>query len=164
MSLASLLGNLPSRGTLTCIQPGAAFTAPPTPYIAAHDTAPPENQVVRTDPTSILIRALQSRKAKEDAKKKAKAADKGKRPIEDGGEVGRASKRAADGAGPSNAAAVAGPSVPAPSEAQFTKLGLQAKTIKDLQIVLKAWNLATGGKKEDLINRILDKQSRSKGS
>lgn len=54
------------------MQPGAAFTAPPAPYIAAHDTTP--QQIVQTDPTSILIRALQSRKAKEEAKRKAKAA------------------------------------------------------------------------------------------
>lgn len=107
MSLASLLGNLPSRwaricsrersggrlrpckhrhasgpphappgrrGTLTSVQPGSAFTAPPVQYVAAHDTAPPEHQVVKTDSTSILIRALQNRKAKEEAKRKAKAA------------------------------------------------------------------------------------------
>ncbi len=90
-------------------------------------------------------------------------ADKGKRPVEDG-EAGRPSKRAADGAGPSHAATGAGPSVPPPSQGNFTKLGLQAKTIKDLQNVLKAWNLPVSGKKEDLVNRILDQQSRSRGS
>lgn len=41
---------------------------------------------------------------------------------------------------------------------------LQAKTIKDLQNVLKAWNLPVSGKKDDLISRILDHQQRSRGS
>ena len=55
------------------VQPGAAFTAPPTAYVADHDTAP--QQVVRNDATSLLIRTLQNKKAKEEAKRKqAKAA------------------------------------------------------------------------------------------
>lgn len=56
------------RGTLVAVQPGAGFTAPPPAYIADHDTAP--QQVVRNDPTSVLIRTLQNKKAKEDAKRK----------------------------------------------------------------------------------------------
>ena len=51
------------------VQPGAAFTAPPPVYIADHDTAP--QQVVRNDPTSVLIRTLQNKKAKEEAKRRA---------------------------------------------------------------------------------------------
>lgn len=51
------------------VQPGSLFAAPPVAYVADHDTAPPEDQVIKTDPTSILIRALQNRKAKEEAKK-----------------------------------------------------------------------------------------------
>ena len=41
---------------------------------------------------------------------------------------------------------------------------MQAKTIKDLQNVLKAWNLPVSGKKEDLITRILDHQQRARAS
>ena len=63
-------------GTLVAVQPGAAFSAPPPAYIADHDTAP--QQVVRNDPTSVLIRTLQNKKAKEDAKRKqSKAAGAG---------------------------------------------------------------------------------------
>lgn len=72
-------------------------------------------------------------------------ADKGKRPAEDG-DAGRAAKRAgtsADGAGTS--AAGAGPSIPPPTHAHYNRLGLQAKTIKDLQNILKAWNLPVSG-------------------
>lgn len=55
------------------VQPGAAFQVAPTPYIADHDTTP--QQVVRMDPTNILIRTLQNKRAKEEAKRKqAKAA------------------------------------------------------------------------------------------
>ena len=73
--------------------------------------------------------------------------DKGKRPAvaaaDDGDGGGRASKRpaaaaAGDGAGPSGAA---GSSVPEPGQSSFTRLGLVQKTIKELQNVLKAWNL-----------------------
>ncbi|PRW56014.1 SAP domain-containing [Chlorella sorokiniana] len=168
MSL-SFLENLPSRGTLVAVQPGAAFTAPPPAYIADHDTAP--QQVVKNDQTSVLIRTLQNKKAKEEAKRKqTKAADKGKRPAaaaaDDGEGGGRASKRpaaaaAGDGAGPSGAA---GSSVPDPGQSSFTRLGLVQKTIKELQNVLKAWNLPVSGKKDDLIQRILDHQKSAKGS
>ncbi|EFN58792.1 hypothetical protein CHLNCDRAFT_140569 [Chlorella variabilis] len=164
MSLAGFLDNLPSRGTLVAVQPGAAFSSPPTVYIADHDTTP--QQVVRNDTTNILIKTLQNKRAKEEAKRKqARAADKGKRPVEEA-EGSRPAKRpaaaAGDGAGPSGAAG-GGSSVPDPAQAGFSKLGLQMKTIKDLQNVLKAWNLTVSGKKDDLIQRILDHQQRARG-
>lgn len=56
----SLVG-LPSQGLLT-VQPGQLGykqrSAAPK-YISLHSTAPPPGQVVRTDPTNILIRSLQ---------------------------------------------------------------------------------------------------------
>lgn len=67
------------------VQPGSLFAAPPAAYVADHDTAPPEDQVIKTDPTSLLIRALQSRKAKEDARKgTAKGKQAGEWPVGDG--------------------------------------------------------------------------------
>ena len=181
------------------VQPGSLFAGPPAAYVADHDTAPPADQVIKTDPTSLLIRALQSRKAKEDARKGAAkvkqagesgqpassgtaspvlpatpaglcvtparcrvAADKGKRPAE-AGDAGRATKRpASDGAGPSGSGAGAAgqpPGGPGPSEASYTRMALQARTIKDLQNVLRAWGLPISGKKEDLVSRILDLQA-----
>lgn len=50
------------------VQPGAAFCAPPVLYIADHDTAP--QQVVKNDTTSHLVRTLQNKKLKEEAKRK----------------------------------------------------------------------------------------------
>lgn len=159
MSLAGFLDNLPSRGTLVAVQPGAAFSAPPALYIADHDTAP--QQVVKNDTTSHLVRTLQNKKLKEEAKRKGKAADKGKRPVEEG-EGGRPAKRPAagdGGPGPSNAAGGSGgASVPDPATSSFNRLGLLSRTIKELQHVLKAWNLTVSGKKDDLIQRILDHQ------
>lgn len=80
-------------------------------------------------------------------------------------EGGRAAKRPAhDGTGPSGSAGPSGSvAVPPPTQTSYTKLGLQAKTIKDLQTVLKSWNLTVSGKKDDLISRILDHQSQHRG-
>lgn len=93
-------------------------------------------------------------------------ADKGKRPVEEG-DAGRPAKRPAGGsdagAGPSSAAGGAGGGVPDPASANFARLGLVQKTIKDLQNVLKAWNLPVSGKKDDLIQRILDHQRSARG-
>ncbi|KAL4443058.1 hypothetical protein ABPG77_008549 [Micractinium sp. CCAP 211/92] len=167
--MAGFLENLPSRGTLVAVQPGAAFCAPPVLYIADHDTAP--QQVVKNDTTSHLVRTLQNKKMKEEAKRKhSRTADKGKRPVEEA-DGGRPAKRPAgggdSGAGPSSAAGSgaggAGSGVPDAASASFTRLGLVQKTIKDLQNVLKAWNLPVSGKKDDLIQRILDHQRSARG-
>lgn len=73
------------------------------------------------------------------------------------GEVGRPAKRAAagsaaaaggDGAGPSGAGASGG--APDPAHSSFNRLGLLAKTIKDLQAVLKAWSLPVRGRQRDV--------------
>ncbi|KAG7669385.1 hypothetical protein Ndes2526B_g05704 [Nannochloris sp. 'desiccata'] len=164
------LKNLPSRGLLTSVQPGSAFVSAPVPYIAAHNTAPPPDQVVKTDPTSLLIKSLQSRKAKEDGMKKKttrQPADKGKRPAE-GAADGEGSKPAKKGtgasdAGPSNAPAQAGPSTLPPAETEYTIELLSKKTIKDLQAILKAWSIPISGKKDDLVHRIFEEQERSQG-
>jgi hypothetical protein len=115
------------------------------------------------------------------------AADKGKRPAEEADAGGAGSSRAkrttaavaetgpsttAAGAGTS-ATAAAGPSrsgsvvgdgvsplVLPPNETSFTRLGLQAKTIKELQVILKGWGLPVSGKKDDLITRLLEHQAR----
>jgi septal ring-binding cell division protein DamX len=164
------------RGLLTSVQPGSAFVSAPVPYIAAHNTSPPPNQIVKTDPTSLLIKSLQSRKAKEEPKKKKPAArqpaDKGKRPAEatadeEGSKPakkGPAASIDASGAGPSNASAqAAGPSMLPPSETEYTIELLSKRTIKDLQAILKAWSLPISGKKDELCRRIFEQQELSQG-
>ncbi|KAL6773904.1 hypothetical protein ACKKBG_A22985 [Auxenochlorella protothecoides x Auxenochlorella symbiontica] len=174
--VAGFLADLPSRGHFTRTKPGPTFLSPATPYIASHDTDPPASQVIKSDPTSILVRALQSRK--EEAKRKQggkAAADKGKRQLDDGPDApGRGAKRAhegAEGAGPSASRAAGGsplfqPStvtpvggLPSPSEAKFSRLALQAWTLRQLQTLLKAWALPSSGKKDDLVARILRAQA-----
>ena len=72
----------------------------------------------------------------------------------------------ADGAGPSNAGG-AGPSAaadaaapPAPADATYTQAQLMSKTMKDLQAILRAWKLPVGGRKDDLVSRIMQRQGR----
>ena len=141
-------------------------------YIADHSTAPPQDQVVKTDPSSLLIKTLQKQVPRDATKKKAgrAAADKGKRPADAPAEPGNAAKRGpgASGASPSTASgpstsAGAGPSIPQPASADYNRLRLQSKTVKDLQAILKAWGLPISGKKEDLIDRIMEKQEAAQG-
>jgi hypothetical protein len=155
-ALAGILGDLPSRGLLTAVRPGAAFSGHPAAYLAAHDTAP--LSVIHTDPSSTLAKTLASRRDAEAKRKLAQvAADRGKRAAE-GGAAGRAPKRAAAGASPSGGGAGpsgsggAGPSAPpaAPDAAV-----LRGKTVKELQELLKARGLPTSGRKDDLVARLV---------
>lgn len=140
---------------LTQVQAGAIFTTQPIAFVADYDTSPPEGQVIKTDPTSLLIRNLQNRKAKEEAKKKQKAA--GKRPAEEA-DAGRQVKRGGATGAPAGEEA-AGPSGAAPSpSSKYTRASLQSKNVKDLQAILRTLGLTISGKKEDLIARILDQK------
>lgn len=49
--------------------------------------------------------------------------------------------------------------LPSPSEAKFSRLALQAWTLRQLQTLLKAWALPSSGKKDDLVARILRAQA-----
>ncbi|RRT80750.1 hypothetical protein B296_00023156 [Ensete ventricosum] len=61
------LAGLPSRGLFS----SAVLSSNPggmRVYVCDHETAPPEGQVIKTNTTNILIRALQINKQKSDAK------------------------------------------------------------------------------------------------
>ena len=64
------LASFSCRGHLTNVQSGSLFTSSPSLYVACHNTAPPPGQLIKTDPTSIIIRAIQARKGQDLAKKK----------------------------------------------------------------------------------------------
>lgn len=51
-----------------------------------------------------------------------------------------------------------------PRSSQFTRVALAARTIRDMQVILKAWALPVSGKKDDLINRILETQRSARSS
>ncbi|KDD76868.1 hypothetical protein H632_c82p0 [Helicosporidium sp. ATCC 50920] len=73
----------------------------------------------------------------------------------------RTTKADAPGTGRGSAASHAA-GVPEPSKARFNRLELQAKTLRELQGVARAWKLTSGGKKEDLITRLLEHQRQRK--
>jgi hypothetical protein len=155
-ALAGLLGDLPSRGLLTAVRPGAAFSGHPAAYLAAraaHDTI----TVVHTDPSSTLAKTLASRRDAEAKRKQAQAAaDRGKRAAECGS-AGRAPKRAAGGASPAGGGAGpsgAGGAVPSAPTAAPDAAALRGKTVKELQELLNARGLPTSGRKDDLVARL----------
>ncbi len=100
--MSGLLDGLPSRGTCTAARP--ALQGGAAAYVAAHDTAPPPEQVLRTDGTHPLVRALALKREREErAKKAADAAARagGKRAAEGGaGGGGEGSEGAAKRAAP----------------------------------------------------------------
>ncbi|KAK9809951.1 hypothetical protein WJX72_002364 [[Myrmecia] bisecta] len=177
-----MLANLPCRGTLVAPAPGAVISRSPPTYVCAHETEPPDDQVVTTDPTHILIRSQQNKKKAEQRAKqergkgvdkgKGAAADKGKGAAADRGKRPAAAAPAeqpagtkrqhTEGAGTSKSAEEAGPSGSgtAARSVRYTVQQLQAKTNKDLADLLKSRGQAARGRKEDLVKRILDLQER----
>lgn len=72
----------PCRGNLIATVPGQSLYKTPQTYLAQHPTAPPEEQVITTDPENVLLRVLKLSQKREGPKSKAdkaKTADKSKR-------------------------------------------------------------------------------------
>ena len=73
---------LPCRGNLTATVPGQSLYKAPQTYLAQHPTAPPEEQVITTDPENVLLRVLKLSQKREGPKgkgDKGKTAEKSKR-------------------------------------------------------------------------------------
>lgn len=145
------LADLPCRGF---------FSAPANPpsnpdglrvYICDHDTAPPEDQLIRTDPTNILIRSLTLKKAKaepkmRDSKRKGVAENvKGKRSAERLVDDKLTVKK-------SNNATVS--SQKEGGSSCLPESDLQCCTVDKLRFLLKERGLPTKGKKDELIARL----------
>ncbi|CAI6009006.1 unnamed protein product [Closterium sp. NIES-65] len=75
-AMSSLLANLPSRGNFSAAACTLSSSIPV--YICDHDTSPPSDQIITTDPTNILLRALTMKKTR-DAEAAKAAQDKGKK-------------------------------------------------------------------------------------
>lgn len=151
--------NLPARGCLVSTTP---ILQSPKTYVADHDTEPPEGQEIRTDPENILIRQLLQRREKAVGKgkqDKGKATDKGKRPAEAPHDRG-GTKRSHCEAGASGE----GPSGEAPSLQFYTADQLRSKTNQELTEMLRSRGLGGRGKKEEMVQRILEFQERGKKS
>lgn len=61
------------------------------------------------------------------------------------------------------ARAAAGPAIPPPQTASYTRLSLLSRTVKDLRAVCQAWGLAVSGNKNELAHRILAQQRQAGG-
>lgn len=127
--MSGLLDNLPSRGL--CSAPRPALHGAPRVYVPVHDTAPPADQVVRTDATSLLIRSLTQHREREERARKAGAPAAG-------------DKRGGDGA--TGAPAAKRPAVELPSE-PLTAAAIRAFTVPQLKAALQRKGLPVSGKK-----------------
>uniref|UniRef100_A0A0D6R590 SAP domain-containing protein n=1 Tax=Araucaria cunninghamii TaxID=56994 RepID=A0A0D6R590_ARACU len=146
------LGDLPSRGcfitSFTPLNPDCL-----KPYICDHDTTPPEDQVIKTDATNILIRSLTLKRGKAEPKpkdnKRKSVADtvKSKRPAEKPLEDRATSKRPNSTTSPSS-------SKKEGSSSRLSEKDLQSFTVEKLRSLLKEKGLPTKGKKDELIARL----------
>ncbi|CAK9226815.1 unnamed protein product [Sphagnum jensenii] len=162
---AQYLQNLPSRGCFS--QPSATSTGGMKVYVCQHDTAPPDEQLIKTDSTNILIRALTLKKEKGRTDQKAKDSKgkvvtaaastpeegKGKRPAERQLEDKPALKRA-------NTANGSTPDRKEEGSSRLSGKNLQVCTVQQLKAMLKEMNLPLKGNKEELIARLLKEQKR----
>ena len=129
------LSTLPSRGLCSSARP--ALHGAPRVYVPVHDTAPPADQVVRTDGTNLLIRSLTQHREREERARKAGA-----------------DKRPADGAAPAPAAKRPATEVSLPA-GPITAAAARGFTVPQLKAALQSKGLPVGGKKEDLLERLL---------
>ena len=129
------LDSLPSRGLCSSARPSLRGSA--RVYVPVHNTAPPADQVVRTDGTNLLIRSLTQHREREERARKA------------GGD-----KRAADGTADAPAAKRPAPEVTVPA-GPITAAAARGFTVPQLKAALQSKGLPVGGKKEDLLERLL---------
>ncbi|CAN6446883.1 unnamed protein product [Victoria cruziana] len=133
------LKDLPSRGLFSsptvCSSMGGLRS-----YVCDKDTAPPVDQVIRTDQTNILIRALTLKKQETKTKNVAESA-KGKRSAE----------RSLDRLSTKRANKTDGSS----SQCRGNDMeDLHSMTVERLRSLLKAKGLSTKGKKDELVERL----------
>ncbi|KAH7670331.1 DET1- and DDB1-associated protein 1 N-terminal [Dioscorea alata] len=148
---AKHLVGLPSRGLFSSTIPSSNLGGMRV-YVCDHDTAPPEEQVIKTNGTNILIRALQINKEKseqKDAHAKAAQEKKGKRSATRALESKSPAKRANTGGSLSTSRQG---SSNTPSEKT-----LQVMTVEQLRAHLRERGLSTKGKKDELIARMKNK-------
>ncbi|KAL3512580.1 hypothetical protein ACH5RR_025297 [Cinchona calisaya] len=145
---AKFLANLPSRGlfssTVLTSNPGGMRV-----YICDHDTSPPEEQLIKTNQTNILIRSLMLKKQKGDSSSKdgkANSANESSR------------KRAGDRALDSRAKrAMTSSQVASRQEGSKSRLpekDLQSLTVERIRALLKERGLSLKGRKDELIARL----------
>ncbi|EPS64507.1 hypothetical protein M569_10274, partial [Genlisea aurea] len=137
---SKFLANLPSRGffssTVPSSQPGGIRV-----YLCDHDTSPPEDQLIKTNQTNILIRSLKLKNSKGDSCSK-----EGKSTAENPRK--RAAERALDNKASGKKAVQHSSSSPAgTSSRMLPEKDLQNLTVERLRTLLKERGLSVKGKK-----------------
>ncbi|KAH7858600.1 hypothetical protein Vadar_025793 [Vaccinium darrowii] len=147
---AKYLADLPSRGlftsTLLSSNPGGMRV-----YVCDHDTSPPDDQLIKTNQTNILIRSLTLKKQKaesssKDVKGSTASEASRKRPGE----------RALDGRASAKRAAT-DTQVGSPQEGSKSRVpekDFRSLTVERLRALLKEKGLSPRGKKDELIARL----------
>ncbi|KAI4329509.1 hypothetical protein MLD38_027890 [Melastoma candidum] len=147
-SASKLLTNLPSRGlfsssTVVSSNPGGMRV-----YVCEHETAPPEDQVIRTNQQNILIRSLMIKKQRGDSISKS-----GKGTTVAEGSRKRASERLSDAASAKRPNTQGG-SQQEGSHSHLSDKDLHTLTVERLRALLKEKGLSAKGKKDELIARL----------
>ncbi|KAL6973054.1 hypothetical protein U1Q18_027229 [Sarracenia purpurea var. burkii] len=144
------LADLPSRGLFTSTvlssNPGGMRV-----YICDHDTSPPEEQLIKTNQTNILIRSLMLKKQKGDSSSKDVK-------VMAGSEASR--KRSAERALDGRASAKRGTtntqvgSRQERSKSHVPERDVQSLTVERLRALLKEKGLSLKGRKDELVTRL----------
>ncbi|KAL9239361.1 hypothetical protein vseg_013693 [Gypsophila vaccaria] len=143
---SKFLSNLPSRGLFSSTTISSSNLGGMRVYICDHETAPPENQVIKTDKVNILIRSLTLKN------QKGEASSSKKRP----------SDRTADGRTPAKRALTGGQSGSRQGGSSSTAGNFQGLTVPRLRALLKEKGLSCSGKKDELIERLRNASNGSK--
>ncbi|KAL3839078.1 hypothetical protein ACJIZ3_023669 [Penstemon smallii] len=142
---SKFLSNLPSRGLLSSTvlssNPGGMRV-----YICDHDTSPPEDQCIKTNPANILIRSFMLKNQKRDSCSKD-----GKGTVANQGSRKRAAEKALDGKA---AGKKAMSSSSQEGSSRVLDKDLQSLTVEKLRALLKEKGLSVKGRKDDLIARL----------
>ncbi|KAK6148106.1 hypothetical protein DH2020_019018 [Rehmannia glutinosa] len=145
---SKFLADLPSRGffssTVLSSNPGGMRV-----YICDHDTTPPDNQLIKTNQTNILIRSLMLKNQKGDSSSKD-----GKGSASNQGSRKRAAEKALDKAAGKKAMSSTQLGSFQGGSSRLLDKDLQSLTVDKLRAFLKERGLSVKGKKDELIARL----------
>ncbi|XP_073007072.1 protein LOWER TEMPERATURE 1 [Typha latifolia] len=150
-SASKYLEGLPSRGNFSSPVLQSSMGGLRL-YVCDHDTTPQEGQIIKTNTTNILIRALQINKLKnesKDANAKTRGSGKGKR-----------SAVSSDGKSP-----VKRPNITnaegglSGSSSGLSEGTLHSMTVERLRALLRERGLSQKGKKDELVARLTDEST-----
>lgn len=169
---AEWLSGLPSRGHLVNVERGFVKLRAPKPYLCDHDTTPPANQVISSNPSSLVFmellnskrrRAAQAASANNSRKEQETVDKRQYSHINQGNSCeDPASKRfrLSGTAGTSEGCTENSSS----SIINYTVEQLRKRTVSEIRDVLRLRQLPLTGRKEELISRIIEHQRRAQRS